>query len=332
MKRRLFGAIGLTIASALTITGCSTAGDDADESSLTTIKVAAQSVISAESLYLGIAQGYFEDEGLDVELVDVPDQTAAFAALQSGGLDFTMSPFISVLQSARQGMPISIVAAADGMHPDLANAVGDEKAKYTSVSVNVNPESGITDMAGLAGATIAIPIVRSQADATIIWVLRNNGVDTSGINWLNLDFVSALGSLKDNQIDAAFLVSPFALEAAADGLTPVMYPSAEFFEPGSAVSGWLASNSFIDSNPDVIAAFQRAMARSAEYATDNLEIAKQSLIDRTGTELTADQLPISYWPTSVSVADVESIDEKLMELDFFDSPLDVSTIVADQVQ
>lgn len=338
MKLKSLALTGVAIAAVAALAACSTTATGTDtgsgdagsnDASLTTLRVQVQSAISAESLYLGVEQGFFEDEGLELEMVDVPDTAAGFAALQSGSLDIGFTPMIGLLQAARQNMPLTIVSAADGVHPDALDAAPEDVPNYTSVGIYTSKGSGITDMSGLEGATIAVPILKSQPDATINSVLLEAGYDPSEINWLLLDFVSALAALKDDQIDAAFLVSPFTLEADEAGLARVMNPSVDFFDNG-AVSSWVATDSFVDENPETIASFQRAMKKSAAFANANLDLAKEHVIKRIGLELTPSDLPNSYWPETIVVDDVQRMNDKLVAIDFFDTELDVAPFIAPQ--
>lgn len=337
MKLKSFAAIGLAAAATLALAACSatstatepSAGAAAGDEKVTTLRVQVQNAISAESLYLGIEQGYFADENLKIEFVDIPDTAAAFAALQSGSLDLAFSPIIGALQAVRNDLPLTIVAAADGIHPDSATAAPEDVRNFTGAGVYVSKGSGITDMSGLAGASISVPILKSSPDATITSVLDENGYETKDIKWLNLDFVSAMASLKDDQIDAAFLVSPFTLEADEAGLTRVMNPSPEFFTSG-AVSSWVAADSFVKANDDSITAFQRAMVRSAAFANDNIDVAKASVIERTGLKLTPADLPNSYWPETIKTEDVQRMNDKLVKIGFYDSKLDVAPFIAPQ--
>ncbi|SJN09043.1 putative extracellular solute-binding protein [Leucobacter sp. 7(1)] len=330
MKIRKFVMGGLAAAAALTLAACSSTAP-AEESAAgdkpVTIRVQAQNSIAAEPLYMGIEEGFFADEGLNVEVVDLPDIAAATAALQAGKLELAFVPTISALQMARQNVPITLIAASDGINPDAQDASREEQRDFTSVGVYTSPGSGITDLQGLAGAKIAVPELKGQPDGTITSVLHEAGVETDDIEWMNLGFVPALEALKSDQIDAAFLVSPFSLEADAAGMARVMNPSVEFFPRGSATTGWAASTSWATDNPEAVAAFQRGIAKSAGWASDNLDKAKQHVIDRAGLKLTPAEMPQSYWPSEIDPEQLAEVDQKLVDIGFFDAPIDVSEVL-----
>jgi ABC-type nitrate/sulfonate/bicarbonate transport system substrate-binding protein len=330
MTRSAIGFSALAGAVVFALAGCAPSADpDSSADGPVTVRVQAQESLATEALYVGVEQGFFEDEGINIEFVDVPDTAAAFAALQSGNLEFAFSPEIGTLQAIRQGLPVSMVAPVDGINPATETAAPEDVRKYTASGVYVSKQSGITDLEGLAGATIAVPILKSQPDATISSVLLQNDVDTSDIEWLTLDFVSAVAALEEGQVDAAFLTTPFTAQADAAGLQRIMNPSVEFFQRGG-VTAWTAAQSWVDENPETVSAFQRAVATTAEYANDNLVEIKESVIEHAGMELTPEDLSDSFWPESIEVADVQRIDDLLVDSGFFDDGIDVEEYVAPQ--
>ncbi|MFK0072017.1 ABC transporter substrate-binding protein [Arthrobacter woluwensis] len=330
MRFRPLVALAGTVAVALSAAGCSSPSSSPGASGGTiTIRVQAQNSISAEPLYLAKEKGYFQEQGINLEIVDIPDVSAAFAAVQSGRLDVAFSPAIGVMQASRQGMKLKIVAPGDGVNPEAAKQSSiAEAAKYSSAGVYVSKASGITDLKGLAGKSIAVPELKSQPDGTITSVLKDNSVATDGIKWLNMGFVPALTALKDNKVDAAFLVSPFTLDADKAGLTRVMNPSVSFFPPGSGTSSWVASSDYVQKNTDAVTRFQKALRKADEWANANLPEVKQHVIQRAGLKLEPSQMPNSYFPTEFKVADLKAIDQKLVSVGLFPSPIDVTSILA----
>lgn len=332
MKIRKLGLMGLAAAAIVSLAACSSSAPSGDgaaaEDGPIKIRVQSQASIAAEPLYMGVEQGIFEEEGLDVEIVELPDLPAATAALQAGKLELAFVPTISALTMARQNVPITMIAAADGINPAAADASLDEQRDYTSVGIYVSKGSGIESLEDMAGASIAVPELKGQPDATITSVLHEAGVETADIEWLKLGFQPALDALKADQIDAAFLVSPFSLQADEAGLARVMNPSVVFFPRGSATTSWAGNSDWVENNPEAVARFQRAMAKASEWANENIDEVKQHAIDRAGLKLTPADMPQSYWPAAIDPAQLAEVDEKLVAIEFFPEPVDVSTILA----
>lgn len=111
-----FGA--LAAASALVLTGC-TATDTADDSGgtadaggLTPVTLQLQWVAQAQfaGYYAAVDQGYYEDEGLDVSILEGGPDIVPQDVLASGDVDYAISWVPKVLGSIEQGANITDVA------------------------------------------------------------------------------------------------------------------------------------------------------------------------------------------------------------------------------
>ena len=324
--------VGLAIASAATLalTACSGASESAPEQTggsaeLTTLKVATLGLTSDGSLITGIEQGFFEEEGLKIETTIVANPPAGLAAAQGGQVDIAYSPSIPLLNALSQGVPLQVVGAADG-YPEAA-LESDSPADLDDTGLFASPASGITDIEGLAGKTIAIPARKAQLEVVIANELKEAGIDPeSGVNWVVLDFTSAVAALTNGTVDAAGLVSPFTAEALAAGATQLSAPSIAFFESG-AVGLWVAGSATIEQKADPIAAFQRAIVKSNQYATDNPEVAIQAGLDATESTLTVDEVKLPVWPLEVRPEDLQRPNDKMVALGFLTAPVDLDGII-----
>lgn len=329
--KRLIAALALIPAAALMLSACSSGDTAADTSKsesgkeLTTLKVATIGLTSDGSLITGIKQGFFEDEGLKIETSIVANPPAGLAAAQSGQVDIAYSPSIPLLNALSQGVPLKVVGAADGFAPGSATAADPTKLDDTGLFASA--ASGITDVKGLAGKTIAIPARKAQLEVVIADELERAGIDpATGVKWVVLDFTSAVAALKSGTVDAAGLVNPFTSEAEDAGAVQLAAPSVGFFEEG-ATGLWVAGTSTIEAKPDAIAAFQRAIVKSNEYATAHADEAIQAGLDYTKSKLTIDQVKLPVWPTEVVIEDLNRPNEKMVKLGFLAKPVDLDGVI-----
>ena len=114
---RLLGTFGaLAAASALVLTGCTTGGgtdgatDGAGE--LTPVTLQLQWVAQAQfaGYYAAVDQGFYEDEGLDVTIMEGGPDIVPQDVLASGDVDYAISWVPKVLGSIEQGANITNVA------------------------------------------------------------------------------------------------------------------------------------------------------------------------------------------------------------------------------
>lgn len=325
LARRAAGA--LVAVGVLALAACTAAPSDTPSGGggeLTTLKVATIGLVSDGALMLGQEQGFFEEEGLKIETSVVANPPAGLAAAQSGQVDIAYAPSIPLLNALASGVPLKVVAPADGYVPGAADA--EDPAEVDDTGLYASAASGITEVADLEGATIAIPARKAQLEVVISDALDRAGVSPSSVEWVVLDFTSAVAALASGNVDAAGLVSPFTGEAAAAGATFVSAPSVGFFEEG-AVGLWTAGESTLSGKADAIAAFQRAIVKSNAYAMDHPEDAIQAGIDATGSTLTVDEIKLPYWPAEVAPIDLERVNDKLVKLGFLPSAVDLEGVV-----
>ena len=146
MKRSRQYAIGTAAAlavSALVLSGCSSTGSSDDSSSaadgeLTPVKLQLQWFSQAQfaGYYAAVDQGYYEDEGLDVEIVEGGADIVPQDALASGDVDYAISWVPKVLGSIEQGAHITDVAQIF------------ERSATTQISFKDKDITSPTDLAG----------------------------------------------------------------------------------------------------------------------------------------------------------------------------------------
>ncbi|QNA92121.1 MULTISPECIES: ABC transporter substrate-binding protein [unclassified Microbacterium] len=328
VKRLARRATGVVVtAGVLALAACTAApgsSSTGDAGEMTTLKVATIGLISDGALLVGQEQGFFEDEGIVLETSVVANPPAGLAAAQSGQVDVAYAPSIPLLNALSSGVPLTVIAPADGYVDGAAEA--EDPAAVDDTGLYASAASGITSVADLEGATIAIPARKAQLEVVISDALDREGIDPGSVEWVVLDFTSAVAALTSGTVDAAGLVSPFTGEADAAGAVFVSAPSVDFFEEG-AVGLWTAGDGTISAKGDAIAAFQRAVAKSNAYANEHPEEAIQAGIDATGSTLGVDDVKLPFWPAEVAPVDLERVDDKLVALGFLPTPVDLEGVV-----
>jgi len=268
-KRSLFA---LLAASSLALVGCAAEAEapatSSSESTETTEAAPAElveltlahanpSCIIFFPGYVAATQGYFAEEGLEVNIEGLNGSGAVLQAMAAGQADI--------------GSP--------GAAPTiLANASGQDVRYIANTAPGglfqlVVPEaSGITDASGLEGAVIGIATADGNEKNVAAAILAAAGVtnfDTLVVG----EGATALAGFERGDIDAyaASLDTVAYIENGGVPLTNVTgTATAYLFGNGIAARG-----DYIDENPEVIAGFLRAYERAIEASLADFELVMQ---------------------------------------------------------
>lgn len=332
MKKSLRSMALLAVGSLTLAMAACGSGTDATPASgdSTTLKIGTIGLTSDAAIELAKSKGYFKDEGLVVETSVVANPPAGVAAAQSGQLDLTYTPSIPMFNALSQGVPLKIVAAADG-YADEALDQGD-LTLIDDTALIIGKGSPITSPAELEGKTVSVPARKAQLEVTITRAVQEAGGDPSKINWIVLDFSSAVQSLAQGRIDAAGLVAPFTSKAVAAGGKVLSSPGVEFFERG-AIGLWVAGDSTATKKPEQLQAFARAIHKANAYANDHHDEALEVAAELTDTPLeVVKNSALTFWPTEVRLEDIQRVNTRLTELGFLakEVKIDDSLILGDK--
>lgn len=233
--------------------GSSGGGGSADgELETTEITVGALPLADYSALYWAQENGFFEEEGLTVTLEPVQGGPQAAQNVATGELDMSFSNTISTSIAAQSGLPIQTVV--------LTSALG-----AGGLSVYVTPDSDIQSLEDLDGATIGINATNNIGDVTLRNLLNEEGLEDVEPTFVEVPFPEMLSGVQAGSIDVGYSPEPFSSAALAAGMPEIVDLTAEEGpNDGLAVSNFIASDQFIESNPNTVAAFARAMYAAGE--------------------------------------------------------------------
>lgn len=297
MKKRLIitGVILLLIGviTILTMTFSTPKEDD----NLTTINLAEVShTIFYAPQYAAIQNGYFEEEGMEINLILTPGADKVAAALLSKDANIGLS-----------GSEATIYVY-NGGEQDYLKTFAQLTQKDGSFLVSRTPIENFT-LEDLRGKTVIGGRRGGMPEMTFEYVLRQNGMDpkTDLTIDTSVEFAAMGGAFIGGDDDFVTLFEPTALEVEQQGYG---YVVASIGELGGVVpyTSYSARISFIEENPDLIAGFNRAVQKGLDYVHSHSdeEVAKTilsffpdtSLNDL--TEVVGRYREINAWPTTTS--------------------------------
>lgn len=283
MKRRILAA--LAAASALGLAACGggspsstggmASGAATGDPTLTKVSVGVIPIVDCAPIYLGAKQGFFEEEGLQLDIQTATGGAAIIPGVVSGSFDFAFSNLISVMVARDKGLNLKFVANGVSTTGEVGKDIG---------GVVAPAGSGIKSAKDLAGKTVSVNNLSNIGDTTIKSVIEKDGGDPSGVKFVEVAFPDAPAALANKQVDAAWILEPFLSKAVAEGGTIV---SSNFVEmsPELDIAGYFTKVDTIAGKAELTEKFTRALNKSLEYAQEH----PQEVRDIVGTYTKIDE-------------------------------------------
>lgn len=194
-------------------------------------------------LWTAYEAGYFSDEGLDIELVNINSSTRSIAALLAKEVQFGFADVGNLVD-----------AVAGGANVKAVHSVTNR------LVFSVMAQPGINKLQDLKGRKIGITTPGSSTHTAGLEALRLAGLKESDVTFVSLTEVpNILAGLIAKQIDAGVVSPPTNTRAKAAGLTEVINLATDGPDyPSVCVA---ATGEYIAANPDVVKRLIRAYSR-----------------------------------------------------------------------
>ncbi|KQW47163.1 nitrate ABC transporter substrate-binding protein [Nocardioides sp. Root1257] len=314
-------AVAALLALSVSLTACGgsdSGGGDTGADGTTSITVGVIPIIDVAPIYLGIKQGFFEDEGLDLKLETAEGGAAIVPGVMSGQYQFGFSNSVSLMLAQSQGLDIKAVSAGVASTGKDGNDFG---------GVVVPADSDIKSAKDLAGKKIAVNTLKNINTVTINEAVRADGGDPSTIEYVELGFPDIAPAVESGDVDAGQLVEPFLTIAAGNGDRQV---SSNYVatDPSLMVGLYFTSAKYMDENPDVVDGFTAAMTKSLEYATDHPDEARAILSEYTDIDAgVQEKVVLPAWPTEIGTDSIDKLADLMVEDKLVDSKPDSSALL-----
>jgi NitT/TauT family transport system substrate-binding protein len=202
------------------------------------------------SYYVAQAKGFFKDEGLEVEFIQVNPRLGAMAVL-NGDVTFTTS-FVSTFRGVVQGLPMKTVFIL---------------LKKGIYHLMVRPDI-IKDVQELKGKKLGVTAVNGGDHIIGRELLRMKGIDPNLVQAIAVGDPSLRAqAVLTNLVQAVSVSPPHDLMLQQQGLKAVSGPP----EIGVPSSGLFASDRLIKENPQILRRAIRAALKANKFIDANRE-------------------------------------------------------------
>ncbi len=220
--------------------------------------------ICMSPLFYAHAQGYFKDEGLNVQLKFMPNPGDAITALVSNTMDIIHNPFTNAYVAAGQGAPIRIIAGSGA----------------GGLFLIAQKESGIKTMADLVVRKkkgVKIGTMRFNTfELTLYRNLVKNGLsyDDFEVIWFN-DTLSMASAFDAKAIDVVTHVEPFSTRLVDQIGGVALASNLDVWGEHGPDCVTNTSVRFLQSQPEALTRYLKALMRAdAAIKTDFVKAAE----------------------------------------------------------
>ncbi len=319
------GAAVAVVAALGALAGCSASGTaKASTDALEQRSIVVDSVPAAEEagLYVAQAQGFFAQQGLSVTIKTVTGGETAIPSLQSGLAQLVEGNYVSfILAQMKQQANLRIIAAGSQIEPGTEALYVMPNSKFKTVAelarahakVGLNTQDNIGDV--LMGALLA--------------QYNDKLGDIKRVYYPTSGFFGVMKDLKNGQIDAGWLPQPLADEAEQRfGAVPIAD-----FDQGSLqdfpFTGFIGTTQWVQSHPNTVAAFLRAINEGQELADTNrpdVEAAMREYV--VGPDpLISDTMAIDSYPLEMDVAELKRVTDSMYQFGVISAKYDITKMI-----
>ncbi|MGO1562971.1 MAG: ABC transporter substrate-binding protein [Actinomycetaceae bacterium] len=269
---RRMSALGVVATVALVFAGCDSDSEESEsvqagEDGLIPITIAETPGLPTNFVEFGIERGLWAAAGLDVTVTSIAGGSQQATAAMSGDADFIGGDVISFNTFINQGMPLRVVAPG--------TSASEDPGRDFAV-VLVREDSPISGPEDLLSASLTTNELDNITSVSVVGALRSQGLDSSGLEFVEIPFPEMLSALESGHVDAATVIEPFATMGIQQGFRAVLRPFVGWHS-GTQIGLALTTEQFANANPEVVDAFQEAHRAIAEYITLNPDEFREAL-------------------------------------------------------
>lgn len=222
--------------------------------------------------YLGVADGIFEDEGIDLTIQPGNGSGNTVQQVAQRNTDFGWADTPPLANGIASGMPVRSVGVFLQTGPS---------------SVEFFEDQGITEPADLVGKTVGGTPGDAMYGTFPAW-LEINGVDPADVTVVNVDAAGKIAALIEGKVDAiqGFYHDQSATIEDQTGKEVSALPFADF-GMNMLGTGLVAHEATIESDPGLVQAMVRATSRSFQAAAEDPQAAVAAMAE--GAEQAPDE-------------------------------------------
>jgi NitT/TauT family transport system substrate-binding protein len=260
-RRRALAGSALVLASALLVTACNSSGSgEATETAADAPKITFLYSPYADyaPFFLAEENGYFEDAGLDVELVAKGGssgetyQQVSTGNITAGGATWGAGLF----NATKAGASLSVIASVSRIPESGANPS----------PLIASDASDLEDAADLKGKKIGIPGDGGFGIYSVALALESAGLSVDDVELVNLSPGDIPAALANGSVDASWSIEPISSAVIAQGIAHELLPID--YQAGVELGAMVFNTEYVEKHPAAVTAFTAAYLKAVKELED----------------------------------------------------------------
>ena len=228
---------------------------------VTRVRLGVLNVSSDAGIFIALDQGYFREQGIELDMTPFDSAARMVAPLGAGQLDAGGgSHSAGLFNAVGRGIGIKLVADKGSSPP----GGGFQGLLFRRDLAEGGQLRGPAD---LRGRRVAIPAQGITPEAALAGWLRQANLTLDDVQIVELNFADHPTALGSRAVDASMTIEPFITRALDLGSATVYQRTDQLF-PGYQIAEVLYSSQFAQQQPDAARRFMTAYLRALRFYND----------------------------------------------------------------
>ena len=276
MLKKLLSLVMILLFATILLTGCNTD----KPTDILTVRYVNFKVY--DPVYVGVEKGFYEDEGIEVEIVgDVIAGPNAIQAVAGGSAEAGLSSIPALVLANAKGLPIQGVV-------DIQTTLESQALQKWYV-LNDSPLQSLSDVQDHDDIVYCVNIWRSSFHTTSLMAFDQREILEDAVDWRLLSFADQITALVEGECDIIGLIQPYQsyLEMEYGDQIRLLFDDYNDVYGSRHVSLIFVNRVWARERPELAKAFTTGTAKAIDWIEGNQEEAKQIISDYTGIPVEA---------------------------------------------
>jgi ABC-type nitrate/sulfonate/bicarbonate transport system substrate-binding protein len=237
------------------------------------VRVGYLRLLSAAPLYTAVREGYFDQEGINVELRVIKSGPEGNEALAAGNIDVAFSILPSLITAYDSGVPSDVVSIYG------ASIDGPKIRDHRIIVANTSDLARVDQLRGKKIGVVGWPGMTS--DGLELWDhLERHNMTVNDVTLVGMAHGDMIANLQSGVIDAAAAAEPYITSGILQGVVKTLSEEEGFYYQMTSeteVTTYLARRAWVDANLELARKFVRALDQGRQKSSDREWLTKFGL-------------------------------------------------------